>query len=300
MYKNYAKLVTFTLFFFWLLMLSQSAFANFVRGIYITQSTLEDTPFINYLIARSKAVGINTFIVDMDRPSKQFAKNITLLKENNIHYVARVVIFPDGATPELMHSKTHWEKRYRLIEAAIHFGAEQIQLDYIRYNTKQPASPQNAKDVTKVIRWYKERVAAYHIPLQVDVFGISSFGEEQHIGQSIKMISETADVICPMVYPSHFEPFREHAVTPYKTIYESLTAIKEQFDNKPLPFKLKPYIEMSNYRYPLSKEKKLAYIRDQIKAVHDAGADGWYAWSALNKYDNLFRVLEGTETRAAE
>jgi len=95
-----------------------------------------------------------------------------------------------------------------------------------------------------------------------------------------------------MVYPSHFEPFRQHAVTPYDTIYSALDALKDQFDDEELPFKLYPYIELSNYRYPLSHQKRLQYILAEIRAVEDAGADGWYVWSPHNEYDPLFEVLE--------
>jgi hypothetical protein len=105
------------------------------------------------------------------------------------------------------------------------------------------------------------------------------------------------NVLCPMVYPSHYEPFRMHAVTPYETVYKSLMSIREQFDNEQLPFKLYPYIELSNYRYPLSRAKKLAYIYAQIQAVENAKADGWYVWSPHNWYDNLFLVMETHATK---
>jgi hypothetical protein len=128
--------------------------------------------------------------------------------------------------------------------------------------------------------------------LQIDVFGITSFGPENHIGQNLKMISKTVDVICPMVYPSHFEPYVHHANTPYETVYGSLKSIQKQFADSNQNVQLIPYIELSNYRYPLSHEKKMAYIRAQIKAAEDAGAHGWFVWSPNNLYDNLFTVLE--------
>ncbi len=46
------------------------------RGIYLTQSTVENLNKLTYLINRSKQVGINTFIVDYKRPSKRYSKNI--------------------------------------------------------------------------------------------------------------------------------------------------------------------------------------------------------------------------------
>jgi hypothetical protein len=268
--------------------------AALIKGIYITQSTLENTTYINYLIERSKKVGIGTFIVDLDQPSKRYANNIQLLKNNHISYVARITMFPGGGTREQVRSESYWQKKYQLVQHALAYGANEIQLDYIRYNTKQAPSSQNAKDVLKVIQWFKDRV---NVPLQIDVFGISSFGESKYIGQSIKLFSSSVDVICPMVYPSHYVPFDVHVKIPYKTVYDSLASIKNQFDNNALPFKLIPYIELSNYHYLLSHEKKLNYIYAQIQAAENAGADGWYVWSPHNKYDSLFQVLETRHVR---
>lgn len=279
------------LVFLVLLILCTMGFANsanaFVKGIYLTQTTLENTVYLNYLINRSKKVGINTFVVDLEIPSKKYQQNIALLKENDIQYVARVIVFPDGGRPDQIASEAYWAKRYNLIKAAVAYGADQIQLDYIRYNTKQPASLDNSKHIFKVVQWYKDRLS---IPLQADVFGISSFGESKHIGQNLRMMAKSVDALCPMVYPSHFEPYRVHAVTPYQTIYTSLRALRSQF-NDVMPVKLYAYIEISNYRFPLSPSRRHAYVLAEMKAVKDANADGYFVWSAHNKYDYLFNVL---------
>ena len=42
----------------------------------------------------------------------------------------------------------------------------------------------------------------------------------------------------------------------------------------------------------MSRAEKAAYIKAQIKAVEEAEADGWYAWSPHNRYDVLFDVLQ--------
>lgn len=296
MEKTYKGLALLLLSF---LLFSVSHVANAMeKGIYISQTTLEDTKYFNYLISRAKKAGITTFVVDLERPSKLTEKNLALLKENHINYVARVMIFPNGGgKAEEVTSTAHWEKKYKLINYALNYGAEQIQLDYIRYNTKQGASPEHAKNILKVVQFYKDRLAKQKIPMQMDVFGIASFGEESNIGQNIKLFADSIDVLCPMVYPSHFEPYREHAVTPYKTVYSSLEAIKSQFGKNKPPFKLFPYIELSNYRYPLSQEKKLSYIYAQIQAAEASGVEGWYAWSANNYYDNLFKVLETRQVK---
>ncbi len=263
-----------------------------VRGIYVTQYMFENTAFLNHLIAGAKRAGINTFVVDMEKPSKRLRDNLELLKQNNIRYVARIIMFPGGGTAAQIENPAVWQKKYTLVKQAVDWGAKEIQLDYIRYNTKQKGSPNNAKNVMKIISWYKNKLSGQGIPLQVDVFGIASFGESKYIGQNIQLFSQNVDAICPMVYPSHYVPFAEHFKKPYDTVYVSLKHIKGQF-GKEMPMKIYPYIELSNYHYPMNRGQKLAYIKAQIKAAHDAGADGWYAWSPHNRYDNLFSVLSG-------
>lgn len=297
MNKLIAKLALTILlpFFVYSSIVNAETSTGLVKGIYITQSTMNDTKYLTYLVERAKKVGINTFIVDLETPpSKRYVSNLDIMKKNGIHYVARIVVFPGGGTSAQVHSKEYLEKKNKLIQLAVQNGASQIQLDYIRYSSKQPPSAQNAKDIVNVIAWFKSKI---NVPIQVDVFGISSFGESKYIGQNIKLIGTQANAICPMVYPSHYEPYKKHAVTPYETVYDSLVSIHKQFNNQPLPFKLYPYIELSNYRYPLSKEKKLAYIYAQIQAAENAKADGWYVWSPHNYYDNLFQVMETKQVK---
>jgi len=99
-----------------------------------------------------------------------------------------------------------------------------------------------------------------------------------------------------MLYPSHYEPYRKHSRQPYWTVSRSLHALKRQFKGKP-PFKVIPYIETFNYRYPLSPQARRDYIHAQIRAVNDHLLHGWYAWSANNRYDPLFDVLIKREKR---
>lgn len=263
-----------------------------MRGIYLTQYSLENTAFLHYLVHHAKEAGIDTFVVDLEFPSKRYQQNIQLLKQNKINYIARIVMFNNGGTPKLVRTPAYWQKKYKLVQLAIDYGASQIQLDYIRYNTKQRPSAQNAKDINTIIQWYKSRLAPQHIPLQVDVFGVASYGESYYIGQNLTLFAQNVDALCPMVYPSHFVPFPEHFREPHETVFDSLENIKKQFGGK-IPVKIYAYIELSNYHYPMSHAKTLEYIKAQLEAVDEADADGWYAWSPHNRYENLFRVLRG-------
>lgn len=283
-------------FIFALLLIFPAISYAWERGIYLTQSTLENTERLNYLIKRAKAVEINTFVIDMMAVGKRYDENIKLVKANNIKYVARVVVFPDGGTDDVVRSKAYWEKRYKLVQHAIDLGASAIQLDYIRYDTKRAPLPQYTKDVHNVVKFFKERVAAQNIPLQLDVFGETCFAPSKRIGQDLTVLAQSVDAINPMVYPSHYWPHEKHTQQPYETIATSLDALSDQFDEH-VPFKVHAFIEASNYHKRMSSAATQAYILKQMKAVEDSGiAHGWYVWSAHNHYDNLFELLE---TRAA-
>ncbi len=266
--------------------------AGGVKGIYLTQYTAENDKLLNHLIENSKKSGIDTFVIDMDRPSKALRDNLGLVKQSGLKYVARVVVFPNGGSKAAVENPEVWQKRYALVKQAIDWGADEIQLDYIRYDTKQKPSPENAKRIHEIIKWFKTKLAAQNIPLQIDVFGETSFGESPYIGQNIKLFSDTVDAICPMVYPSHYTPFAKHYNNPYDTIDTSLDSLKDQFANRVPPMKIYAYIELSNYHYRMSRAQKIDYIKDQIDAVNDADIDGWYAWSPHNQYDNLFAILQ--------
>ncbi len=268
--------------------------ASSIKGIYLTQYTLENTAFLRYLIKHAKAAHIDTFVIDLEKPSLRYRNNLALLQQNGINYVARIVMFPNGGSAYAIRDSAFWQRKYGLVQQAVDWGAKQIQLDYIRYSTKQKASSDNSKHILEIISWYKNKLAAHHIPLQVDIFGIASFGEAKHIGQNLPLFSKTVDAVCPMVYPSHYVPFAEHYNHPYETVYDSLSRIRSQFDKQQSAAKIYAYIELSNYHYSMSREKKLSYIKAQLKAVKAAGADGWYAWSPHNRYENLFYILENS------
>ena len=100
-----------------------------------------------------------------------------------------------------------------------------------------------------------------------------------------------------MVYPSHYEPFAEHAKKPYETVFTSLMGMKRQMGKQQVP--VLAYIELFNFRHSMNTVEKVKYIRAQMRAVREAGAEGWLAWSAGNHYDLLFEILRQFKDEAA-
>lgn len=276
----------------WLGMCWVTPVTAFQRGIYISQKTVENGPKFQRLVARASAAGINTLVVDYARSSQRYHQNIKWIDHYGMKHVARIVVFPGGGTRDQVRSPMYWEKKYRLVEGAVAAGADEIQLDYIRYAVGQPSGRENVRDVHRVIQYFNDRIKReYQLPLQIDVFGVVSHGPSWRIGQHLPTFAESVDVVCPMVYPSHYEPYLEHAKDPYGTIAQSMAKLKRQF-REGVPFKTIPYIEIYNYRYPMSYEERIAYGAAQMRAVRDANMQGWYVWSANNQYNVLFDLMK--------
>jgi len=272
------------------------------KGIYLTQYNLENPAKLDYLIREAKATGINTFITDHEYNSSHYAPAIAKIKAAGIKNVARIVVFSDGGNASQIHSKAHREEKFKLADEAIKAGADAIQLDYIRYSSKEPADPQHAKDVYQIIKWYKNKINTAGVPMEIDIFGEVSYYPSMHIGQDIQLFADSVDGVNPMVYPSHFWPYQKYSAEPYKTINHSLTALVHQFDGNP-PFKIHAFIEAANYHFikQTSDPQKQQYLLQEIRAVENTkGVSGWYVWSANNAYDNLFQVLKSNKTKSAD
>lgn len=285
----FRKLLFLLAFSFIFVTFSQSALA-YVKGIYITSSTANHTSKMKLLVKEAKATGINTFVVDVYGRSKRYAQNVRMFQKHSIRYVARVVVFPHGGTQAQVADKRIWEDRWRRAQYAISLGAKEIQLDYIRFKPSNYSSSQNAHKINKVIKFFKDRLRGTGVKLQIDIFGVAAHRPSKTIGQNVQLFAPNLNAINPMVYPSHYEPFRYHAVRPYKTVLDSVSALKRQLKNYP-DVKIYAYLELYNYRYPMSRATKVKYILAQMQAAKDGGADGWYFWSAQNKYSLLFSVL---------
>lgn len=262
----------------------------FDKGIYITSTTAMNTKKMDHLIKQAKATGVNTFVIDVYNRSSIYTKNVTAVRANGIKYVARVVVFPYGGTMKDIRSRETLEKRWKWAKYATELGASAIQLDYVRFKPSQLKSGNNVQEIHSVIKFFKNKLAGSNVKLQVDVFGITALGPSKRIGQDVGIFAQTIDAICPMVYPSHFEPFRYHAKQPYKAVEKLVGGVKKQVSKYP-QVAVYPFIELYNYRYPLSRPDRIKYIKAQIQAVKDAGVNGIYVWNDQNEYDILFEIL---------
>jgi len=270
-----------------------------VKGIYLQKSTVLDGKRLQDLIEGAKLAGFNTFVVDIKGRSPEYAAAIKTIQDAGLRFVPRVTMFPGGASREQMADRGLLERRWAVVNYALELGAKDIQLDYIRFSSRNTPSDENSSKVREVLRTIGQRVHERGARLQIDVFGEVSYGPSLRIGQDMRVFAPELDAVCPMLYPSHFEPYKETAKKPYETVHGALVAMARQIQAHPIP--MYPYIEHFNYRHRMSADERAAYFEAQLEAVLRSDAQGFYLWSVGNYYEIPFSVLarRAQERRAA-
>src|SRR5208337_3885376 len=112
-------------------------YPEFYRGMYLTVSSANNLKQLKILIEKAKSSNINTLVMDV-----QLAKNVKCMvpeanvrycKENGLHPVARIVVFPDGLRNYPVPEK-YLEEKLSIAEDACKNGFKEIQFDYIRFH----------------------------------------------------------------------------------------------------------------------------------------------------------------------
>jgi hypothetical protein len=261
------------------------------HGIAVSRLAFLNPKKRNKLIHQAKTHSIDTFVVEFTKNSPKYQQSIDAIKANHLLFVPRIEMFYPGGNKTQLKNPEIWQNRWPKVKQAIEAGADAIQFDYIRYHSKTKAGLENTHDVQTILLWYQNKLATYHMPLQIVVFGITSFKASHSIGQDIKRFAPIVDVLCPTLYPSHFEPYRIHAQNPYQIISKALASIHKRIPLQTKPL-LIPYIEVTNYRYTHTKRETITYIKKQIQAIEDGHTNGWYFWSASSRYALLFEALD--------
>jgi hypothetical protein len=190
-----------------------------------------------------------------------------------------------------------------LIDLAVELeslGFDEIQFDYIRFPSDGPVERcrfRHRKDaaifksevITDFLRLAKKSIS---IPISVDVYGITGwyhFG--YRIGQDFEAMAEYADVLCPMVYPSHFgTTFYRNKTTrealPGFLVGESVVRAQMLAGKKTV---IRPYLQAFNL---LSPTWGVDYILTQIHAAEKAGANGFSFWNAKGDYEMVMRAMK--------
>ena len=173
-------------------------------------------------------------------------------------------------------------------------GFDEVQFDYVRFPTDGNIEdgdwgvPVDEKLRTDTISNFVGTAHDYlkktDTFLSIDVFGITPWREDDNnIGQNYAILVNKTDYICPMIYPSHFNPgddgFDNPNAHPYEIITDSSVKAVKKGENA--YSKYRPWLQDFTYKKPAYGP---AEVRTQIKAAEANGSWGWILWNAAGNY----------------
>ncbi|HPS58081.1 MAG TPA: putative glycoside hydrolase [Spirochaetota bacterium] len=179
-------------------------------------------------------------------------------------------------------------------------GFDEIQFDYIRFPTDGLTGRCRFRYREKDDTFKSEIMGDFlqqarkeaGVPVSVDIYGFNAWYRFGNIiGQDIQFLSRFVDVICPMIYPSHFcaDFYSRYPVAekPYHIVKDSIIR-SIYLSNKRVV--IRGWIQDFNY---LSPTWGPDYILKQIKGVDDGGAYSWSLWNPAGDHSMSDRALSG-------
>ncbi|MCL2154791.1 MAG: putative glycoside hydrolase [Leptospirales bacterium] len=268
-------------------------YPEFYRGIYLTVNSANNMEKLKSFVEKAKASNINSFVLDVQSAKLEKCiipiENVQYCKDNGIHPIARIVIFPDGLSKWPV-TESYIKDKLDIAESACINGFTEIQLDYIRFNdssaNRHLTVKQRYEFIENFIMRVRERVKKYNVIIAADIFGRIPLNDNDIIGQKMESMDKVVDIICPMAYPSHYTWSKKLQTNPYLTVYQTSKKAKERTKNAEIVTWIQAF-KMKLYDIPFEK-----YIADQLKATHDAEVKGYLLWNARQEYTIPLQVVK--------
>jgi len=247
-----------------------------------------------------------------------FPGAVKVLKQKGIWTAAKLDVFQDSllvthypelgvldsVTGELWEDRKglHWANPYdqrvwdytlSLCQELISCGVDEIQFDYIRFPSDGDLSTvvypvilpdtSRAECIGKFLAYARSRLKPSGVLISVDLFGLTAWKTDDFgVGQVLELIAPHVDVICPMLYPSHFpENFlnlEDPGLYPHRIMRSSLEAMQKRTGKE-----IRPWIQ--DFWYSPQE------ISAQITAVSECGIAGWTVWHPSGRYSETFSAL---------
>lgn len=260
---------------------------------------------------------------DSNRPMspRRLAALFDSLRANHIYPIARIVVAKD---PLLAGERLEWAIKRRadgkawldknghpwldptqpavwqyaidLAHEARAVGFSAVQFDYVRFPddnrmVREAVFPlEHGRTRAQVIRdqlgVVRDALKPSGMPMTIDVFGLTATDTtDMGIGQRWEMFIDRADVVLPMVYPSHFAPgtykLGNPNAHPYATIDHALKDMKKRTAGISGAARIVPWYQDFTLGPPAYSAPQ---VRAQIKAGYDNGFHSWILWNPGSKY----------------
>ncbi len=243
-----------------------------------------------------------------------------------LYVVARVALFLDGELgkghPELALQDADgnpWAERgcvwvdpanpavrdYNLTLAVelAEAGVDEIQFDYVRFPTNgwegdwsgdQEATAHRRREViSNFLAAARDSLTSRGVRISADLYGIMAWDRVEDLaltGQHVPTIASLVDVVCPMIYPSHFQPGfegrRHPGDDPGYFISEGTRRFVDLVDGQA---EIRPWLQAFPFRV---RQYDMDYIMTQVLAVRANGGAGWSLWNPSCRYNIAVAALD--------
>ena len=195
------------------------------------------------------------------------------------------------------HQREVWTYAADLAKEAYDLGFSEVQFDYVRFPDEKRLVREavyplaNGRVRAQVIREQLGYVRSYlkptKMPVTIDVFGLTATDTtDMGIGQRWEMFIDQADVVLPMVYPSHFAPgtykLGNPNANPYSTIDRAMKDAKRRSATIPNAAKIIPWYQDFTLGPPRYGSEQ---VRAQMKAGYANGYPSWILWNPGSRYN---------------
>ena len=272
----------------------------------------DDRGFVTYEadVALAKELGL------IERRIRDIDALLAVLAEHNIIPIARVVCFKDTslavARPELAvrsakggkwedwkklnyvnpYSHEVWEYIVQVAEDAARRGFREIQFDYVRFPSDGPISEavypgeycSKEDAIAGFLAFARQRLEKLGVWVSADVFGLTVHTlTDGGIGQQIEKVARNVDIVCPMVYPSHYDTGSYGISNPNASPYETVTAAMKDTAKRLAGTGAmgRPWLQDFSLQ---GVEYGVERVKAQIKAAEEQGFAEWILWDPSLKY----------------
>lgn len=196
------------------------------------------------------------------------------------------------------YSTDVWRYNIEIAKEVTSRGFDEVQFDYIRFPTdgenlnsarfpSQIVGMSQDSALESFLRFARQELA---VPISVDIYGANGwYRSGTRTGQDVEMLANYVDVICPMLYPSHFEQaFMAQAPTelrPYR-IYKLGTLRNLAIARAKVL--VRPYVQA--FFLDVSYDRAFygtAYVEQEVRGVREGANQGMTFWNNSGRYTDL-------------
>ena len=276
--------------------------------------------------------------------TRDLQSRLDTLRAHDIYPIARIVVAKD---PLLAEHRPGWSVQHRdgglwrdrigsawvdayndsvwiyaaqLAEEAVRLGFAEVQFDYVRFpdepkeamalaifGARRSGESQRA-GVQSGVAILVNRLQPLGVPITFDIFGLTaSTTGDLGIGQVWEDFVSVADVVLPMVYPSHYYRgsygLAVPNAEPYRVVRNALREALARSQPLTRAATIRPYLQA----FTLGRRKPRYTpheIREQIRAAEELGIHTWVLWNPRSVYqrDSLrpYRVTTTTVSGGAQ